>query len=284
MKTSAINPHVRYAAFSVLPPKFVIPKRIIYDYEIICLERGDLKLHYGGRDWHCAAGDILFLCPAIPHSFQIGETHLTQPHIHFDMTHRPESERIPVSFKDLPEMTELEKGWIHPNYFSDYPLNPILSIKNKEEFRALFFSIVRKGITDPLTAKGKLTQLIAIIIRDNYPDLFEEKPTAYPIVNQIKDYIDAGGGFQMDLDDFSKQFSYSKFYLEKRFKQAYGISLMEYRNNKRMAHAKKLLKTHSVSKTAEELGYKSIYSFSRAFKLYYGYAPTQMDTAENTAH
>jgi AraC-like DNA-binding protein len=42
-----------------------------------------------------------------------------------------------------------------------------------------------------------------------------------------------------------------------------------------MQKAKQLLKTNTVSKTAELLGYTSLYSFSRAYKLFYGVSPTK---------
>ena len=72
-----------------------------------------------------------------------------------------------------------------------------------------------------------------------------------------------------------KQYSYSKYYLERQFKKAYGISLIAYRNEKRMQHARKLLELESVSDVAEELGFRSIYSFSRAFKKQFGICPSE---------
>lgn len=78
-----------------------------------------------------------------------------------------------------------------------------------------------------------MIKLIAIITTDNFPKLLQSN-TRLNVANQIKDYIDAGNGMGMTLDNFSKIFFYDKFYMERKFKEAFGINLIEYRNKKRM--------------------------------------------------
>ena len=84
----------------------------------------------------------------------------------------------------------------------------------------------------------------------------------------------AGQGITFSLQDIAKQFNYSKYYLERRFKERYNISFISYRNNKRMMLAKTMLLNDSVSNVAEKLGFSSIYVFSRAFQNLFGYSPT----------
>ena len=67
------------------------------------------------------------------------------------------------------------------------------------------------------------------MIAENFPRVFDTVE-GYPVEMHINNYIDAGQGLFMCLDGFAKQFSYSKFYLEKRFHNAYGIGLIAYRN------------------------------------------------------
>lgn len=275
MEIANVNPHIRVVMRGTLSHGHNIRRRVIYDYELIYLEKGSFTFIYGDRAWLCEEGDIIFICPGIPHSFSIDNGDISQPHIHFDITHRFESEKIPVSFKDVCEMNDKEKGWIHENYFVDYPDEPFLKFKDKKSFVELFFRVIEsQESNDPISAKGKLTELISIIIRNNFPDIFE-KQSAYSVTNHIKDYIDAGNGFGLDLDGFSRLFSYSKYYIERKFKEKFGVGIVEYRNQKRMERAVRLLETMSVSNAAEELGYNSIYSFSRAYKNYYGYSPTK---------
>lgn len=275
MQVSLINPYVRVAMESVIASGHNIMTRVIYDYELIYVEKGSFTFIYGGMPHHCTEGDFIFIRPGVPHSFLIENGDVSQPHIHFDMTHKPQSESIPVSFKNIDQMTKSERMLIHKDYFSDYPLMPIITVKNKEQFLSRFYSVI-SGENDAIMKKAFLIQLISDIIHDNFPDMLEE-PAAFSVARQIKDYIDAGNGLTMSLDGFEGAFFHSKFYLERKFKEEYGSGIIEYRNIKRMEVAKHLLKKSTVSKTAEFLGYESIYSFSRAFKRHFGYPPSNRE-------
>lgn len=280
MKISNINPHIRVVMRGTLKNGQSIRRRVIYDYELIYLEKGSFTFMYADKKWFCTEGDFIFIRPGVPHSFHIDNGDISQPHIHFDITYRPGSEMIPVSFKDFEEMSEKEKGWIHENYFDEYPNEPILKPRDIKAFKEVFMSVfVSCENNDNISAKGRLIELISIIINDNFPDIFE-KQSSYSVSNHIKDYIDAGNGLGLDLDGFARLFSYSKYHIERKFKENFGVGIIEYRNNKRMQYANRLLETMSVSKAAEELGYNSIYSFSRAYKSYYGYAPTHSTNKE----
>jgi len=271
MYLSLINPHIRLAIPSVIPSGHNIIRRVIYDYELIYLERGEFSLTYNDIVYHCTEGDIIFICPSIPHSFKINNGEISQPHIHFDITHRPHSDKIPISFKDIDSMTDTEKSWIDKNYFNSYENSPIIKIQNKEKFLKLFYQIILNEV-DILEKKANMIQVLSMLIKDNFPDIIEGQSNL-DVAHQLKDYIDAGNGLKMQLEDFEKTFYQSKFHLEKKFKEAFGMAIIEYRNKKRMKIAPVLLKNHSVSEVAETLGYQSIYSFSRAYKQYYGYSP-----------
>ena len=270
MTPSLINPYIRVAMRSVIPTGHHISRRIIYDYELIYLEQGEFTFIYNDTRYSCRAGDILFIRPGVAHSFQIDNGDISQPHIHFDLTYRIENDQIPVSFKDIDRMTDEEKTWIQKNYFISYPTTPFVKIQSKEMFLDIFYKVISEKNT--LIQKAAMLQLLSILIEDNFPDFMEEE-TAPSIAHQIKNYIDAGNGLRMNLNDFSKNFFQSKFYLEKIFKRAFGMGIIEYRNKKRMALAPYLLKNNSVTEVAELLGYQSIFSFSRAYKQHYGHSP-----------
>lgn len=271
MKLSSVNPYIRVAIQSRL--KHGIAKRIIFDYELIYLEHGSFTFMYNDIAYNCREGDIIFIFPGISHQFIIDRGEISQPHIHFDISHNVKSESTPISFKDINEMNEIELGYVQKNYFAELQRSPIVSFKDTEKFKELFFDIITKrGTDEELSAKGKLVQILSLLIRDNFPNIFERRET-YSVENQVKDYIDAGHGMKMSLDDFAVQFSYSKFHLEKRFKERFGVCLIEYRNQVRLEAAKKLLESASVTSVADELGFGSIYAFSRAYKNRFGHSP-----------
>lgn len=273
MQLSLVNPYIRLATPSVLPAGHRIARRVIYDYELIYLERGAWTFVYDSVSYLCHAGDFLFIRAGVAHSFDLDRGEVSQPHIHFDVTARPDGDKIPISFKDIDAMTEAERRQIHKDYFFAYPCTPFLTIGNKVAFLEIFYRIV-SGACTPIEEKGLMTVLLSMIIKDNFPDLMEEQEPS-SVADRVKDYIDAGNGFSMSLDDFAQFFHYDKFHLERQFKSAFGTSLIRYRNEMRMEYARRLLVTKSVTATAEALGFDSIYSFSRAYKNRYGFSPTE---------
>lgn len=272
-----INPYIRVAMHSRLRPGKVISRRVIFDYELIYIEEGKLRFMYDERIYLCEPGSFVLIRPGIPHSFQVGDAELSQPHIHFDMCFAPDSHAVPISFRDIPDFTAAEQSMIRPDFMKDYPRTPFVTFSEPHKALTLFYEIVsvpRDSRT--LLQKARLTELLHLLIQDNFPECLEDsRENSYDVCAQIKAFIDAGQGITASLEDLEKQYSYSRYYLERKFKQTYGISLIAYRNARRMQRAKILLQTESVSATAEKLGFSSVYAFSRAYKKHYGVCPSQ---------
>ena len=280
LNVSAVNPYIRKAIHSVIRATHSIKRRIIFDYELLYVEDGEFILHYDNADYRCTAGQFVLLRPGVPHSFHVGERNLSQPHIHFDVTHQSDSVHVPISFKDIPDLTEREKRCIREDAFAPYPQEPLVHFADTKQALELFYAIVDPSDVSTLTRKAKLILLLEMLIRDNFPRVFEPETAPYCMEQQVKDYIDAGQGLSANLDDLANQFNYSKYYLERRFQERYGTGVIAYRNDKRMQLAKTMLQTKTVSEVADALGFSSIYVFSRAFKNHFGISPTNAKTAE----
>lgn len=280
LDNSIINPYIRVAMQSVLRKGTKIARRIIFDYELIYVADGEFILNYKETDYRCTKGQFILLRPGISHSFSVTDTNLSQPHIHFDITHMSDSRQVPVCFKDLDNLGSEERESIREDIFRKYPQNPFVVFSDHQTALEIFYAIVNQPKPSSLTQKGLLIRLIDMLIEDNFPEVFGgNTESVYGIVEQVKDYLDADQGLTSNLDDIAKQFNYSKCHLEHRFKDRYGISLIAYRNNKRMQLAKIMLQTQSVSYVADKLGFSSIYVFSRAFKNHFGISPIDFKKA-----
>ena len=260
---------------SELPAFSQINRRIILDYELLYIEAGTLQLTYNEKDFYCKEGDILLLCPNIPHTFHVLESNLLQPHIHFDLQYDSQSEKVFISFQDYDELSHSEQSLIRENSFPQLQETPILKIPAKDTFLKIFFDIISDKEMNSLNCKAKMLCLLQIIISQYAPESTSANLTNHKIAPLIKSYIDSNYEQEITLSLLERQFDYSKFHIEKLFKQEYGVSVINYRNSKRMAAAIDVLKNNSVSKTAELLGFSSIYSFSRAFRLAHGSSPTK---------
>ena len=117
LDNSIINPYIRVAMQSILRKGTKIARRIIFDYELIYVANGEFILNYNETDYKCAKGQFILLRPGISHSFSVTDTDLSQPHIHFDITHISNSKQVPVCFKDLNELGDEERKLIREDIF-----------------------------------------------------------------------------------------------------------------------------------------------------------------------
>lgn len=275
MDTNSLNPYIRVAMRSVIGPGGYIPQRIIFDYELIYVEKGLLLFTYNGISYRCDAGTFLLIRPGIPHSFYCPEDAVSQPHIHFDLAYQQNSSQTPVSFKDEPMMTDAERSLIREDVFFRYPKIPFVTFSDGNTALPLFFRVIDSFSSGrDFTAKAGFMELLDLLLTDNFPNFFSaDLSSRADVMQQVKDYIDSSCGIRITLDALEKQFCYSKFYLERRFKEQYGMSLISYSNNKKLELACVLLRDQTVTDVAEYLGFSSIYSFSRAFKNKYGLSP-----------
>jgi len=274
MKLAEINPYIRHAERSALPPAWQINRRIILDYEIIYIESGRFQLTCGHSTYSCKTGDVIFLCPNIPHACA-SDQGVVQPHIHFDFKYDTDSEQVFICFRDYPDLSAPEQRLIRENLFPQFSHAPLLKFRDKAAFLELFYKVIDAPNHQSLSCKATMLALLEMLLFDNAPNALEQIPETTPIALQVKEFLDANYCQDISLSTLEMQFSYSKFYIEKCFKKEYGLSVMQYRSQKRMAAALTLLKDHSVSETGQLLGYSSIYTFSQAFSAYYGVSPAK---------
>jgi AraC family transcriptional regulator len=78
------------------------------------------------------------------------------------------------------------------------------------------------------------------------------------------------------LQNISKESGISEYYFFRLFKNVFGVSPHQYIIEKRLQHAKHILKkdTVTISELAYQCGYTDVFSFSKAFKKQFGFAPS----------
>lgn len=288
MNISEINPYIRLTMYSTLFVPSQIKRRIILDYELIYIESGKFRLNYNNRDYTCEKGDFLFLCPNIPHSFHIFETNVIQPHIHFDMQYTHDSGDVFISFQDYPELSKSERALIRENVFPSLKNKPpFIKVKDREHFLKIFYEIVfvkQPSLLNTLEYKAKMLTLLSEMISENAPDDFLPVTGSFKIASLVKTYLDAHYDQDIQLANLEQHFNYSKFYIEKAFAQKYGISPIKYRNKKRLTKAASLLGSQPVTTIAHQVGFSSVYAFSRAFHSVYGVSPTRYISDRQKGH
>ena len=219
LNAHTINPYIRTAIRSVLKAGTTIKQRIIFDYELLYVEKGEFLLRYDGSDYTCKEGQFLLIHPGISHSFHGIEQDLYQPHIHFDLIYTPNSIKTKICFQDKSQLSSNELLLIQKDLLvSDSPA-PFVTFSNMEQTKTLFYRVIDQSSKNAfLSAKAALVELIGILITDNFLHYLTDEPqNAYDISQQIKDFVDSAHG--SERVGFSSIYSFSR-----SFKKKYGFS------------------------------------------------------------
>ncbi|KUO77327.1 MAG: hypothetical protein APF77_19500 [Clostridia bacterium BRH_c25] len=105
----------------------------------------------------------------------------------------------------------------------------------------------------------------------------EQIVSSKSIAKAIKQYIDENYCKEITLTMFSDKYHFSKEYLTKIFKERYNCGIYEYALNTKMSRAKELLNNADIpiNEISLRLGYSNSNYFSKAFKNFNGYSPTE---------
>lgn len=96
-------------------------------------------------------------------------------------------------------------------------------------------------------------------------------------LNRLMTYIEERLTKEISLAEAAKTMGLSEYHLKRTFSFIAGISLVEYVRNRRLALANSdLIKGESVTEVAFKYGYQSVEGFSRAFREWSGFLPSEI--------
>jgi AraC family transcriptional regulator len=96
-------------------------------------------------------------------------------------------------------------------------------------------------------------------------------------LNQVLDYIEAHLTDELSLENISEFAGVSDYHFRKIFFYLSGLTLSEYIKNRRLSEANKdLLQGEKVTDVAFKYGYQSMDGFTRAFKKWSGFLPSDV--------
>ncbi len=120
---------------------------------------------------------------------------------------------------------------------------------------------------------SKLWELISFLVRreaEEAPDIGVYTASAVAI-------MEAEYESGINVSDIARRLHLNRTYFESLFRAHTGVSPAKYLSKIRMERALSLMTDfgHNVSVTALSVGYSDVFSFSRAFKRYYGVSPKE---------
>jgi AraC family transcriptional regulator len=132
----------------------------------------------------------------------------------------------------------------------------------------------------PLFLEG-MAQAIAIHLARNYAETIKDSPRGSPSLpgyklRHITDWLAENLAEEFNLDRLAAQAGLSKFYFNRLFKSAMGVSPSHYHITLRMDEAKRLLREtrKSVVDVALDVGYANPSHFAQLFRRETGLSPS----------
>jgi AraC-like DNA-binding protein len=96
------------------------------------------------------------------------------------------------------------------------------------------------------------------------------------LAHEIKKYINQNYASKITLESLSNRFFYSKTTIMNTFKDAYGMSINQYLQDRRLSHAAQLLEhaDYTIHDISERCGFSDQNYFSKVFSKKYGVTPS----------
>lgn len=96
------------------------------------------------------------------------------------------------------------------------------------------------------------------------------------VAQKSKAYLDSLRSSSLDMSEMSDSLGYSREHITRVFNSVYRMTPKQYFNSKRMSLAlNQLCGGEKVKVVADQFGFASPYSFSKAFKKHFGMSPSQ---------
>lgn len=114
-----------------------------------------------------------------------------------------------------------------------------------------------------------------------------ENDSPYKPVENVIRYIEANFTAPLTLDELAREANFSKYHLCRKFKEATGVSIVDYIQRCRIERAKELLKKPGdryIFNIAREVGFNDASYFNRIFKKYTSFTPNEYQKTESRDH
>ncbi len=243
--------------------------RILHDhsfFEVFYLLDGTIEHTLNGTTSVLHAGDMLFLKPEDQHIFLRTANGVCK---HRDIIFRKSFFRTVCNYLS----SELYEDFIADRVPKVFHLTTA-KMKELEDLLDRINAVPASELSLKVAAiRGVAAQVLGLLVSAqiencmNYPDWLQE------LVQRFNDPAMICGGLDAILSDTF----YTKEHVCRVFKQAFGVTMTEYLNNRRLELAAEQLAYtgQQVAAISLSLGFSSISYFNKIFKLKYGYTPVQ---------
>ncbi|MBR0189545.1 MAG: helix-turn-helix transcriptional regulator [Clostridia bacterium] len=288
---SQLNPYIRAVnrVVGAKPQSHVIPWRILYDFEMVFVTKGKLRVIKEDASYTINAGCLHIMPPFVRYKRKVPHGEVADYFsVHLDFVFDENSPDFSVEevyqvhcdnklsvVSDDEELAEARKnlkssiaGFVENHKVENMP-------RFTELFNQLYETYARKGLCDRLNLKAYMILIIAEIVRE-LESRSKTTLSGADFVMQFINYVTRNYADEIDLDAIVKDFGVSPSRFRVIFKTRMNTTPWDYVINCRIEQAKHLLLTgrYNMSEVSYMVGYDNIHYFSRLFKSKAGCSPT----------
>ena len=288
---SQLNPNIRFVnrLIGAEPQTHIIPWRILYDFEMIFVTKGRLRVIKEDSSYYINSGCLHIMPPFIRHKRKVPLGEVTDYFsVHLDFVfdeNSPDFSATEVyqtpcdnklnSVPDDEELVQARKnaksgltGFVEHYEVVNKP-------RFTELFNLLYETYGKDGVSDKINLKAYTMLIISEMIRE-LESMPQKAFSGADYVAQFIDYVTNHYADGIDLDDIVKDFGISPSRFRTIFKTRMNRTPWEYVIDCRIEQAKHLLLTgrYNMSEVSYMVGYDDIHYFSRLFKNKVGCSPT----------
>ncbi|MBA3708248.1 MAG: helix-turn-helix transcriptional regulator [Planctomycetes bacterium] len=254
-----------------------LPPRRIGDHALLYFKRGAGEFTLGGTIHPIRDATVFIVRPLIEHSFAADAgTGFHMLNLHFDPVQRDDSTTVdyghdPRRPRRLPRSQCLPMDGVGG-------LPETMTVANPIAYERLFAVLLRlvslRDAASTLRMKAALGELLAWLLQEHH----SQDPRGGHVdaeCERAARFIRERHALPLTVDAVARHAAVSRSHLAKRFKDRFGLTLMEYLRQVRIEHAKAALLYGDapIKAIADATGFANVHHFTRAFAADVGMPP-----------
>lgn len=283
-----LRPYLRHCGHEYRRP-WRIDSRKLLDYLLVYIASGHGTFEVAGITTRAEPGDLFWIPPDTPHAMDSDSPCMELAYVHFDLIYQPGRSHwdfsIPGGMLDLGELSALMHEPLPDARLSG--LCGRLHNYNNERIGHLLKEIsaeaVRAQPYGSLRTSGLLLEVVAEILRGQQ-GMSQGISAHIPILEEAAATIQHQCHTPVSIDRVARQHGFSPSHFRQLFRKHYNCPPRSYLRQARIGKACRLMMASSktLSEIAEEVGFNSVHSLSKAFREEEGITPSEYRRAGQT--
>ena len=229
--------------------------------EFLRLHKGTMLAIHGANSTMASPNEIVIFPPKTPHHA-------------FSRNEQLEYDVLMFDIRSFYNDSELCKKYLPAIYSGRAKFNPLIT---HPDTIACFDAIISHPDQDSLEVMSLIYRFLYLLFEHNLIELQNEYDKS-DIAHEIIEYLETNFREELTTATLCEHFGYTAAHFCRKFKEATGLTPMNYLKIRRMEEAYKLLKRgeHNISEIATRCGYSDSNYFTRCFKSHFGIPPSQL--------